>query len=490
MRIIPLVIVLTQTVLVAGLGVALRRGSWPLGVRGEWEWLRLPVGPTALDLLTAAAGVASYAAFAWAGMRLLGGRPSPRREVLGVMGLVVAAVAAQVVVPGGAPHGYGLAKWAVALPNKFATGYYTVARYQMGDLRAFLADYPEWIQHQDSIHIGTHPPGLFVAEALLLRAMEARPDAARWVNQHLPQSVADGFRAVSGFDPLPLADRAALALTGALTLLACAATVAPLYLLARASFPAREAWASAALWPLVPSAILFQPVADTAFPFFSTTALALAAHAARRGLGAGFALAAAAGLILALGMQFTLAFLPVGLAVVLVLVAAAGLSTSRRALLAGATALGFLALTAAVWCMTRANPFLIWWWNQKNHARFYVEYPRSYGAWIVANPVELTVALGFPVAVWGAAGFLARARSVPPAAWSVLAVLAVLNLSGRNLSEVARLWLPLMPPLLTVAGLGLTRFGGPPSLAATAVLLGAQTIVLQATIQVVYPVVG
>ena len=36
-------------------------------------------------------------------------------------------------------------------------------------------------------------------------------------------------------------------------------------------------------------------------------------------------------------------------------------------------------------------------------------------------------------------------------AWITLATLALLTLSGRNLSEVARLWLPLMPPLVVAA---------------------------------------
>src|SRR4051794_39273955 len=90
-------IVLVQGVLVVGFGVALRAGAWPLGVRGEWEWLRLPAGisSTTFDLMIGTAAVLAYSGFCWAGMRLLGPRPSVRRETLCVLGLVVAAVAAQ-----------------------------------------------------------------------------------------------------------------------------------------------------------------------------------------------------------------------------------------------------------------------------------------------------------------------------------------------------------------------------------------------------------
>src|SRR5438552_2575207 len=84
-----------------------------------------------------------------------------------------------------------------------------------------------------ALPVGTHPPGLFLVAHGLLRLMEAHPSAARAVVEHLPPSVESGFRMLAQFGPLPRADRAALALTGALTLLACASTVLPVYLLAR-----------------------------------------------------------------------------------------------------------------------------------------------------------------------------------------------------------------------------------------------------------------
>jgi methylthioxylose transferase len=126
--------------------------------------------------------------------------------------------------------------------------------------------------------------------------------------------------------------------------------------------------------------------------------------------------------------------------------------------------------------------------NQQNHARFYDEYRRTYGAWVLINPLELALALGIPASTYAIVGLLS-ARSVPRAAWATLAVLALLTLSGRNLSEVARLWLPFMPPLLSASGLGLIRLGGGPVwLGLATVLMGAETLLLQATIQVVYPI--
>ena len=600
MRRLPWLLIGLQAALVAGLAVALRSGRLPLGVPGEWEWSRLRVDADPADLALAMLGVAAYAGFAALGWRSLARRAGARREAPWLIALVGAAVAVQVAVMAGAPAGYGLTKW-VTLGLPGSSGYYTVARRQMADPWRFWTEYPRWIREQDALHIGTHPPGLFLAARAALGIMESNPDAARQVVRYAPASVDAGFRQVLG--PLPPADRAALTLTGAATLLACATTVLPIYFLARGSGLAPSAaWASAAVWPVLPSAVLFQPTADTAFPLLSATALALAA---RGRVGS----AVVAGLVLGVGMMFTLGFLPVGLVAALVLVAVGpkerlspsprrgegrgegadptaairgaerlrerdapgarvatphpnpppgggrgpegppeqrsgpGLTPSplgegrgeggaqrpgagaldplpsppprgrgpatpsplreegrgegwpplarsasrpftQRLVLLAAVGIGFLAVTLATWAVSGANPFVIWWWNQKHHARFYLEYPRSYRAWVVADVIELAVALGLPTTVWLAVGL----RRAPPVAGMTLAVLALLALSGRSLSEVARLWLPLMPPLLLAAGAGLSRCGGRAlALAATAALVGLQTLIVQATIQVVYP---
>jgi hypothetical protein len=337
---------------------------------------------------------------------------------------------------------------------------------------------------------------LIAVQCLLLRAMEGSPALAGFLVDHMPQTVEAGFRIFGDSDrqPLSRADRAALYATALLTLVACALTVVPLYLLARAALPAPAAWAAAALWPLAPAANLFQPVADTAYPLLSTTALALAAWAARfqqgvdRPAAAGISLAVLSGLVMAVGMFFTLAFLPVGAIVAIVLVFNRAIAWRMRAVLLLATGAGFLALLAAGWGMTGANPIEIARWNLRHHARFYDEYPRTYQLWLVLNPLELVIALGLPSAVWCAVGLLAP-RAVPLSVWANLLVLVLVNLTGRNMGEVARLWMLFMPPLLVAAGYGCSRLGcRTADLAATIALLGLQTLALQSMIQVVYPV--
>jgi hypothetical protein len=499
MRLRVWLIVILQAALVILLAIGVARRLLPLGVPGEWEWNRIPPGISLSweALLLTGLAVAAYAGFVGIGLRAITARSARRTETAWVTALALAAVTAQVIVPTGAPAGYDLTKWASVNYLAGSAGYFQVARKQaVRDPWRFLADYPRWIKDQDSLHIGTHPPGLIALQCLLMRAMERNPALAGFLLDHMPRAVEAGFRAFANEESRPLSpgERATLYATAILTLLACALTVVPLYLLARAARSAPAAWTAAALWPLVPAANLFQPVADTAYPLFSTSALALAVWAARRqrGMnepaGAAVILAVASGMVMAAGMVFSLAFLPVGLIIALVVSLDRSIPVRTRAALFLAIGAGFLALLFAGWALTGANPFVIASWNLRHHARFYLEYPRTYRLWLLYNPAELAIALGLPVAIWCAVS-LFFPRSMPISVWSTLFVLALVNLSGRNQGEVARLWILFLPSLLVAAGHGSSRSGAPPAaLALSTALLGLQTLALESMIQVVYPV--
>ncbi|APW62191.1 hypothetical protein [Paludisphaera borealis] len=493
-------LILSTSAVLVGLSIAVVfSGRVPLGVPGEWEWLRVKVAPSAPGLLLAAAAVAGYALYAALGFRSLG-VPSAVgfRESVWLAGLAASAVAVQIAIPIGAADEYDLTKWAYVHYFPSSTGYYDVAKRQaMGDPWKFLADYPVWIASQDSLHIGTHPPGLIALHCCLIRAMERSPRTADLLNGLMPPQVAAGFRQLEALDrkPIPRADRAAIYLASLITLLACAGTVVPLYLLARESVSPQVAWAASVLWPLAPAANLFQPDADAAYPLLSASALALASWAARlRGTSGGptFAsiiMAVASGMIMAFGMAFTLAFLPIGLIAALVALSTPRLTWSRKIQVVVWIGVGFLGLAAVGWLSTSANPVVVWRWNLLHHAQFYLEYPRTYLLWLLVNPIELAVAVGLPSAVWCLVGFIGDRRYVPRAGWCALVVLALVHLSGRNMGEVARLWMLFLPPLLTAAGVGLTRLGGgPKTVFATALLVAIATLALQTMIQVVYPV--
>ncbi len=501
MRLRLWLIPLIQAVLVIGLLLGLRSGLMPLGIPGEWQWMRLPAWATPVWewLLLAAGAVIAYAAFAAWGLRVLGAGASRWTEPVWLGGLFVMAIAIQVIVPTGAPSGYDLTKWASVNYLASSTGYFKIAREQAGsDPWKFLSEYPRWIRSQDSLHIGTHPPGLIATQCFLLQTMKANPGLVKVLLDGMPTSVEAGFRVFGADDPRPLlpAERAALYATALLTLLACAGTVLPLYLLVRSVLPARAAWVAAALWPLAPAANLFQPVADTAYPFLSTLALALTAWSARLQGGSSrprfgaLLLAAASGSVMAFGIFYTMAFLPVGLMVGIMVGSTFAIGWRMRGLLILATGVGFLGLVLCGCAAAGVNPFVIGMWNLHHHARFYDEYPRTYHLWLLANPVELAVAIGLPSAVCCLLG-LSSPRKVPVSFWAALLVLALVDLTGRNMGEVARLWMLFMPPLLAAAASAYERLApgrAALGLGGSILLLGLQTLGLQTMIQVVYPV--
>jgi hypothetical protein len=490
-------LVISQAALVILLIAAVASHRVPLGIPGEWEWLRVRANPPWISLILAALGVACFCGLAALGLRtLLRPTRSAGKEALWLFILWVSSIAVQVIIPTGAADEYDLTKWAYVNVFTSSTGYYRIAKEQaVGDPLKFLADYPEWIKQQDSLHIGTHPPGLIALQCVLIKTMERYPRLADALSRTMPHSTWEGFRQLEVMErkPIPRADRAAIYLTSLIVLMACAGTVVPLYLLARSAMSSPASWAIAALWPLAPAANLFQPDADAAYPFLSASALALAAWASKpyatpRASTYQMLAAVACGLILAFGNFFTLAFLPVGLIVGLLIAFAREIPLARRAVLVVAVGAGFLSLIGAGWLITGANPFAVWQWNLKHHARFYDEYPRTYLAWLLLNPVELAIAMGLPTAIWCLVG-LAYFRRLPRITWITLGVLLLVNLTGRNMGEVARLWMFFIPPCMTAAGIGFDQLGsGPKTLVFTMLLVGLQTLALQAMIQVVYPI--
>jgi hypothetical protein len=465
-------ILILQTLLVAAALAGASKGWFPLGVPGEWEWGRI----TLSSMVGAWAFVAGIVLIAFSGLSALGARwldgtPGRLRQTAALVVLVLGTFGAQLAVLASAPPGYGLAKWPNVLNSPASTGYHNIAA-EIADIRQFLRDYPAWIRAQDSLHIGTHPPGLFLAAYASLEAMKAHPDLAWALARNAPASFEEG-RAT----PPQMATYVA---TGLATLAACSLASALVFGLCRAYVPARDAWGAACLWSLAPAVLLFQPVADTWFPLLSASAFLLAERRGRIS-------AALAGAILAVGMLLTLAFLAVGFVVGIQLLAR-GRTWRERAILLAATGIGFAGCSALFAWGMGTDILSTWWANQRNHARFYEEYPRSYWAWVLANPIELAFALGIPAAVLALVPAF-RPRSIPTVAWATALALALLTLSGRNLSEVARLWLPFFPPLLTAAAMGLHLARFPAWAVGIAVgLTGVLTVALQAMIQVVYPI--
>ena len=480
-RAVPLLVLLLAGGLVAGLWAALADRSIPLGVPGEWEWSRLgpTVRPSGVRLAIALAGVALDGLFAALGARMLGrAGAGPAREAAWLAALVPVGVLVQLAVMTGAPVGYGLPKW-VTLAMPGASGYYDVARGEADDLAGFLGRYDSWIAGQDALHIGTHPPGLFATTRAALALMDRAPGLARLVDAALPPDVRYGFR--NFVRPLPRADRAAIALIGALTMVASVATAVPLYLLMRSSGQGPLAsWSAACLWPVVPAAVLFQPAADAAFPLLATAALALAARATPRS-------AALAGIVLAVGMAFTLAFLAVGLIVGLALATAPATDPSATA----------RAPARDRPRLPRPDPARLGGDRGGPVRHLVVEPAEPRRASTRSSPARISPGSRSTRSRRPSRSACRRRSGRSPGsrpagrrgpAGSPCSTLALLTISGRSLSEVARLWLPFFPALIAAAGAGVARLGGGPiALGLTVASMGVQSLILEAFIQVVYP---
>ena len=319
----------------------------PLGIRGEWEWMRLrrrrrsPVG-LAGPGRGGRGRVCRVRRAGPAGARAR--RASRWAEARWLAALLAAAIGVQVVVPIGAPDEYDLTKWADVNYLPGSTGYFKIAREQAAqDPWKFLARYPEWIR-EPGFAAHRHPPAGLDRRPVHPAADDGAEPGPGRISCRITcrPSVADRVPGARGDRRAPIrrSERAALYATALLTLLACAGTVVPLYLLARAAMPAPAAWAAAALWPLAPAANLFQPVADTAYPLLSTIGLGPGRlggrPAARSRVGPrrrAWSWPALSGIVMAFGMVFTLAFLPVGLIVALILVLtdrALSLAIARR----------------------------------------------------------------------------------------------------------------------------------------------------------------
>lgn len=482
-------------VLVIALMSAIGNGLIPTGVPGEWTWNAPASRMTMLQWIPAILTMLGLLAFAWIGENP-SGRPFVHR--LAVAGLFPVAALAQIGWHQAAPSGYGLAKWPIATCNSGSSGYYSLARDDIDDLGRFIREYPAWIREQDVLHTGTHPPGLFVEARLVLDFWNARPDFARVFMARVPWELRESVRMAKpgGISPVEQASVVTLALS---RWIAAAVTVWPVYfLMRRLGRSAKYSFRAALLWCVVPSAVLFLPASDLLFPFLAASAVTLAVWPSEPvGWRHQWIEPFLCGLVLALGMFFSLVFLAVGFIVAVVVLTGSGpRGWIGKIIRIGLIGAGFLAGTA-IWAVAgKTDPLAIWLANQAKHAGFYAAYPRSYVPWLFADFVETAVGIGLPVfaAIMTNFGIAAWRKSGWPElriALTTAAVLVLLAVSGRSLSEVGRLWLPFFPMLLTAA-VGIDdsneKSGSPWTFRWLLVWCGVEIVWLQTLVQCVYPV--
>ncbi|MGZ3470369.1 MAG: hypothetical protein ACXWO1_11970, partial [Isosphaeraceae bacterium] len=91
-------ILLAQGALVALLTAAIASKRMPLGIPGEWEWLRVHARPSLVNLFLSGLAVAAYCGFVALGLRAVASpRLAPPREAGWLAGLLGASIAIQVL---------------------------------------------------------------------------------------------------------------------------------------------------------------------------------------------------------------------------------------------------------------------------------------------------------------------------------------------------------------------------------------------------------
>lgn len=438
----------------------------PLGIPGEWTWNRIPLHQNSLPDLLFGIGIAAvvgaiYIAYAVLGVNRLA-NAKPYETGCRLLGLILVGFlwlsALQNSPPGEQPQ----VKQAWVLYDPGASGYFFEASHRIENLAEYLSGYEAKMSEGDVLHVGTHPPGLFVLHYGLIQICRMSPEFSGLLLQTQPQSVTESFSVVEQAfalpgKSLPETDRAALWLAGLLTQLIAVATVIPLFLLVRRTFPGHTAWKVAVLWPLVPALAIFLPKSDALYPFLGMMFLWCWLEGKSRN---SILLCISAGVLFWLGMFLSLALLPVGLLAAFMTFwelkfphQEQDMKQKTRHLLPSMTwtGLGFLIPVLVLWCVSDMNLLKIWVWNYHNHAGFYDQFPRTYWKWLLINPLELALGVGLPLVIlmgtsisqmWQRGEI--RTAQFGPSFCGVL-VCGLLWLSGKNMGEASRLWLIFMP---------------------------------------------
>ena len=442
--------------------------DWPLGVPGEWAWDRIEYEQSINVLLRVFEPVIAGGllfAIAWFGCKRVADS-AVWEKLFWWLALMVAAFSWLWTVQDAAPMQHGLLKsgWVTYYPS--SSGYFYLARYEMADVPSFLQTYEKRMSEGDVLHVGTHPPGLFVIHRLLINACNESPTLSNWLVSTQPRSTVEGLDIISEnvqatTGPLTNADRAAIWLAALMTQLAVVLAMIPLFGLLRRHFSATTSWKVVVFWPLVPALAIFLPKSDALFPLLGLSFLWLASTGYQ---DRSYLKCFLAGIVLWVAMMISLAILPVVVLTALLISIHLVADRSRNLIqrgkhlisLASVCLLGFGIPVAVCYWQFQMNLVAVWSWNYRNHAGFYDQNVRTYSKWLFENPVELAFAVGLPIFILTSIALAKHIREFINRRFTKQGALAIaclfvwglLWLSGKNMGEAARLWIVVQPWLL------------------------------------------
>jgi hypothetical protein len=324
-------------------------------------------------------------------------------------------------------------------------GYFRLAA-DTTDMPGLLRNYPALMSAFPSEHTRTHPPGLIVANWLVLQIFQRWPDLA--------QTIAEQVWPLRCTDLWLLNSRpavaAALAAVTLLTALAGAVTVVPAYALGCRLLSDEAARLAAALVATLPALLIFTPTPVQIDALLAVTAVWLLQIGLDRQQRGWFWLS---GLIASLMTFFSL-----GNGLILLLLAGyAGsgwwLEREKRPFTQLLVQLIFLGLGAtAIWLVYWAGwgvpPWSVAQAGLGQHYELVTRH-RRYEWWLVYNLLDILIFAGPVVGI----GFIALFRESqalirkPPALFilPLTFLILLLDISGAARGEVGRLWLFLMP---------------------------------------------
>lgn len=412
---------------------------WPLGVSGEW-WLPYranPPGPARVLATLAAAGV--FLAAAW----LADGRRGGSRLRRGLFAAGLAVLYGVTLFAFGSCGPKGRAEFVAPLFKADAAGLFEREAARIEDAGDYLSTFPEKLRryrenYEASVRVNNNPPGATMVFYAARRFSERRPGFA--------EGLARAFFGGEVANPVRVG---ATVLAGLVFLVGAAAAFVPAWLSA-GELGARRAFFIAALGMLSGSAVLFVPGKDTLQLVFLVFIVfcAIRGRATRSWVWGGW-----------LGVAAAAAFFFSPATAVAVVIAfawwafvAAGENEWRfTALFWTAAAGGLVVGFGVLWILWGYNSFAALLACYRNHAAFYEHFDRTYWKWALFNLFEFALFFGAPLSATAAAAVgelrpraVGRRRAAFLAAAAV-GVLLLLDIWGKNLGEVARLWVFFMP---------------------------------------------
>jgi hypothetical protein len=355
------------------------------------------------------------------------------------------------------------------------SGYFTTA-IANNDLDQLLSNYTQ-IMPSLPIHAQSHPPGPIVLQWLGWKFFQAVPPLA--------DSIAMPLRTLQCHNPGLMSldnSQIASALIGMLIPLIGALAVWPLYAFGKRLVGSRAALIAAALFPIMPLFAMWPTQWDQIYPLLLFTSLyfmhtGLESKSIWRVFLAGLPLSIAT-------------FFSVGNAILIVIVGLYGFvfylanSPSRRLALPLSLLLSFTIGCASIWLayalIYHVNPIEV----ISTGSRLAFESTtgnRSYGLWLLWNPIDYATFLGLPIVIlllmnWRK--IIRPSKELLPLVVSTFVTFILLNLSGIVRGEVGRLWIYFGPLMLLVVSDKLPAVDRAPRTTHHALLIGLLSLQL------------